>query len=99
MRVLRTLKDKRDMSLNEVKLTVAIEDPTKREQKEYMGIEVALIPVPEALLEGRETCLACARQQGRHPCKLAGSISFAYWAIQCHGQDFTSITRLEAAAG
>ena len=40
VRVLRTLKDKRDMSLNEVKLTVAIEDPTKREQKEYMGIEV-----------------------------------------------------------
>ncbi|CAK0763666.1 hypothetical protein CVIRNUC_003081 [Coccomyxa viridis] len=39
VRVLRTLKDKRDMSLNEVKLTVAIEDPTKREQKEYMGIE------------------------------------------------------------
>ena len=33
------------MSLNEVKLTVAIEDPTKREQKEYMGIEVcALFP-------------------------------------------------------
>lgn len=38
--MLRTLKEKRDMSLNEVKLTVAIEDPTKREQKEYMGIEV-----------------------------------------------------------
>ena len=40
VRVLRTLKEKRDMSLNEVKLTVAIEDPTKREQKEYMGVEV-----------------------------------------------------------
>ena len=52
MRVLRTLKDKRDMSLNEVKLTVAIEDPTKREQKEYMGVEVAFIPVPSA--EGEE---------------------------------------------
>lgn len=39
--MLRTLKEKRDMSLNEVKLTVAIEDPTKREQKEYMGIEVS----------------------------------------------------------
>ncbi len=45
VRVLRTLKEKRDMSLNEVKLTVAIEDPTKREQKEYMGVEVCgLIP-------------------------------------------------------
>ncbi len=44
--MLRSLKEKRDMSLNEVKLTVAIEDPTKREQKEYMGIEVALTSVP-----------------------------------------------------
>lgn len=39
-RVLRSLKEKRDMSLNEVKLTVAIEDPIKREQKEFMGVEV-----------------------------------------------------------
>lgn len=47
VRVLRTLKEKRDMSLNEVKLTVAIEDPIKREQKEYMGIEVAAFLLPQ----------------------------------------------------
>ena len=58
------------MSLNEVKLTVAIEDPTKREQKEYMGIEVASRPVPQTLLKGRETRLACAQQQGLHPCRF-----------------------------
>ena len=28
------------MSLNEVKLTLAIEDPTTRDQREYMGVEV-----------------------------------------------------------
>ncbi len=44
--MLRTLKEKRDMSLNEVKLTVAIEDPIKREQKEFMGVEVATLVLP-----------------------------------------------------
>ena len=41
MRAIKTLKEKRDMSLNEVKLTLAIEDPTTRDQKEYMGVEVS----------------------------------------------------------
>ena len=47
--MLRSLKEKRDMSLNEVKLTVAIEDPIKREQKEYMGVEVATCFAPQDL--------------------------------------------------
>lgn len=40
VKVLKSLKENRDMSLAEVKLTIAIEDPSRREQKEYMGIEV-----------------------------------------------------------
>ena len=36
---LRMLKDQRDMSLNEVRLTVAIEDPRARERR-LMGMEV-----------------------------------------------------------
>ncbi len=40
VRVIRTLREKRDMSLNEIKLTLAIEDPTTRDQKNYMGVEV-----------------------------------------------------------
>lgn len=37
--ILRTLKEQRDMSLNEVRLTVAIEDPRARERR-LMGMEV-----------------------------------------------------------
>ena len=37
--VLKTLKEARDMSLNEVRLTVAIEDPRARERR-LMGMEV-----------------------------------------------------------
>jgi hypothetical protein len=37
--ILRRLKEQRDMSLNEVRLTVAIEDPRARERR-LMGIEV-----------------------------------------------------------
>jgi hypothetical protein len=40
VQMLRILKEKRDMSLNEVRLTVMIEDPSRREQKEYLGVEV-----------------------------------------------------------
>lgn len=40
MRAVKQLKDKRDMSLNECKLTIAIEDPRARERRESMGIEV-----------------------------------------------------------
>ena len=42
VRIVRTLKEKRDMALNEVKLTLAIEDPTTRDQRNYMGVEVRL---------------------------------------------------------
>ncbi len=38
--MLKELKETRDMSVSEVKLTLAIEDASVREQKEYMGIEV-----------------------------------------------------------
>ena len=40
VRVLKELKETRDMSVSEIKLTLAIEDASVREQKEYMGIEV-----------------------------------------------------------
>lgn len=40
VRVIKELKETRDMSVAEVKLTLAIEDVSVREQKEYMGIEV-----------------------------------------------------------
>ena len=36
----RQLRQKRDMSINEIKLTLAIEDPTLRERRDYLGIEV-----------------------------------------------------------
>ena len=38
--MLKLLKSNRDMSVNEVKLTLAIEDPRARERRESMGIEV-----------------------------------------------------------
>ena len=41
-RMLKLLKSNRDMSVNEVKLTLAIEDPRARERRESMGIEVRL---------------------------------------------------------
>ena len=40
VRMLKLLKSNRDMSVNEVKLTIAIEDPRARERRESMGIEV-----------------------------------------------------------
>jgi len=45
VRIIKTLKENRDMSVAEVKLTLAIEDPSMREQKEYMGIEVCLMSI------------------------------------------------------
>lgn len=41
MSAVRQLRQKRDMSINEIKLTLAIEDPTTREKRDYLGIEVA----------------------------------------------------------
>jgi hypothetical protein len=40
VRILRTLKAKRDMSVNEARLIVSIEDPRTREQRQ-LGIEVS----------------------------------------------------------
>lgn len=39
VRMLKQLKSNRDMSVNEIKLTIAIEDPRARERRESMGIE------------------------------------------------------------
>lgn len=39
VRILRTLKARRDMSVNEARLIVSIEDPRTREQRQ-LGIEV-----------------------------------------------------------
>lgn len=44
VRILRILKAKRDMSVNEARLIVSIEDPRTREQRQ-LGIEVSLGPV------------------------------------------------------
>ena len=41
MKAVRQLQDKRDMSINECKLTIAIEDPRSRERREALGIEVS----------------------------------------------------------
>ena len=41
VRMLKLLKSNRDMSINEVKLTIAIEDPRARERRESLGIEVS----------------------------------------------------------
>ena len=40
VRMLKVLKANRDMSVNEVKLTLAIEDPRMRERRESLGVEV-----------------------------------------------------------
>lgn len=50
VRVLKELKETRDMSVAEVKLTLAIEDVSVREQKEYMGIEVCFADLSSLLL-------------------------------------------------
>ena len=42
----RQLREKRDMSINEIKLTVAIEDPIDRERRAYMDMEVLFFPLP-----------------------------------------------------
>jgi len=39
MSAVKQLREKRDMSINEIKLTLAIEDPTAREKRDYLGIE------------------------------------------------------------
>lgn len=43
MKAVRQLQDKRDMSINECKLTIAIEDPRSRERREALGIEVSML--------------------------------------------------------
>lgn len=45
---IKVLKSNRDMAFNEIKLTIAIEDPRARERRENLGIEV------------RQQRLACA---------------------------------------
>jgi len=56
VRILKLLKQTRDMTINEVKLTLAIEDPSQREQREYLGVEA------RAQLQGQ------GRQGAHAPC-------------------------------
>lgn len=44
VKMIKVLKMNRDMSINEVKLTIVIEDPRARERRESMGIEVNMLP-------------------------------------------------------
>ncbi|KAH9316452.1 hypothetical protein KI387_025079, partial [Taxus chinensis] len=37
--VVQLLKEKRDMTFNEVRLTIMIEDPREAEQKRQLGVE------------------------------------------------------------
>ena len=43
VKMIKVLKMNRDMSINEVKLTIVIEDPRARERRESMGIEVNML--------------------------------------------------------
>lgn len=43
---IKILKSNRDMAFNEIKLTVAIEDPRARERRENLGIEVGHLHTP-----------------------------------------------------
>ena len=48
--IVRTLRVKRDMSLNEIRLTLAIEDPVAKERRDYLDVSVRHQPpqfVPE----------------------------------------------------
>ena len=38
--IIRTLRQKRDMSLNEIRLTLAIEDPVAKERRDYLEMTV-----------------------------------------------------------
>lgn len=39
--IVGTLRQKRDMTLNEIRLTLAIEDPISKEKREYLEISVS----------------------------------------------------------
>lgn len=98
--ILRRLKEQRDMSLNEVRLTVAIEDPRARERR-LMGMEVrpgldcmahALL-LHRALLEFRPLgpchSTSCTAAQPLHPP--------AHPALAARVQDSSGISRDEMA--
>ncbi|GAB4822561.1 hypothetical protein N2152v2_009607 [Parachlorella kessleri] len=72
VKVLRTLKERRDMGLNEVRLTVAIEDPRARERR-LMGMEdssgVSRDEMAAALLEVAEGRVPTDRIALRELCR------------------------------
>ena len=71
--VLKNVKRTRDMSLNEVKLIVMIEDPRAREQR-AQGIEVR---------SARGTFITFGAERG--PCKSCASMGLASHAqVHCH---------------
>ena len=64
--IVRTLRTKRDMSLNEIRLTLAIEDPVAKERREYLELTVRLTPLPRPAVtctDGHDACIA-----GWHRC-------------------------------
>lgn len=85
----RQLREKRDMSINEVKLTVAIEDPTDRERKAYLGVEVrpALFsPLPHVLMSKLFSRCCVNRVAPIHQMELAQPMSMEI----CLAADITS---------
>lgn len=64
MGAVRQLRQKRDMSINEIKLTLAIEDPTTREKRDYLGIEVSFEssgPISRHSLKALQALKFCSR--------------------------------------
>ena len=66
--IVRTLRTKRDMSLNEIRLTLAIEDPVAKERREYLELTVRPCCCQAAGVHSwrLSLCLACRMQQGPH---------------------------------
>ena len=84
MSAVRDLRQNRDMSINEIKLTLAIEDPTVREQRDYLGIEV------------RPPTAYPANSRRRHVGLL--TVSCQIWSPPPRLQDGAGVSRDEIAA-
>ena len=54
--IVRTLRQKRDMSLNEIRLTLAIEDPVAKERRDYLEVTVCQRSF-STTAQSRITCL------------------------------------------
>ena len=58
-KIVSQLQEKRDMSINECKLTIAIEDPRARERREAMGIEVCFFRLHISMCPHRNLSRSC----------------------------------------